>query len=297
VSRIEQALRRISRDTGAGTGPAEGHPDFEPAWEVSPPTPKPSTVPFELRNNPAVSTAPKPIERSQPVSFSSACREKLAAGPQGDPALIEQFRRLAGVLHQAQGANGVRRVMVTSAEPGDGKTLTAVNLALVLAASYRREVLLVDADLRCPSIPFVVELGDSAGLSEALQAKTDRPVALAKLAPGLTLLPAGHPIGNSIEALTSPRMHEILDEADDRFDWVILDAPPVGATADARLLADMVGGALFVVHAGRTQYADVQKAIESLGRERIIGVVLNGVDSVRRAEHYYYGAAPRGGRR
>ncbi len=85
--------------------------------------------------------------------FSSKWRECLASGSEGDPALVEQFRRLAGVLHHAQAANGLRSVMVTSAMPGDGKTLTAINVAFVLAESYRARVLLVDADLRRPSIP------------------------------------------------------------------------------------------------------------------------------------------------
>jgi capsular exopolysaccharide synthesis family protein len=176
--------------------------------------------------------------------------------------------------------------MVTSAAQGDGKTLTALNLALVLSESYRYRVLLIDADLRRPSIPCVVDLGEGTGLSEALRAVTEQKLALAPATSMLTLLPAGQPIANSIEALTSPRMRQILDEASARFDWVILDAPPVGPTADARLLTEMVDGTLFVVHAQRTQYPDVKKAIDSLGREQILGIVLNGVES-EPSNHYY----------
>ena len=151
-------------------------------------------------------------------------------------------------------------------------------------------MLLVDADLRRPSIPSVADLGDGSGLSEALRATTEQKLALVPITPRLTLLPAGQPIANSIEALTSPRMKQILDEASTRFDWVILDAPPVGPTADTRLLTQMVGGTLFVVHADRTQCGDVQKAIDALGREQILGVVLNGV-AERPLDHYgVYGA-------
>jgi polysaccharide biosynthesis transport protein len=110
----------------------------------------------------------------------------------------------------------------------------------------------------------------------------------------LTLLPAGQPIANSIEALTSPRMRQILEEATARFDWVILDAPPVGPATDARLLTQMVGGTLFVIHAGQTQYGDVQKSIDGLGREHILGVVLNGVEAA--PDDGYYGV-PRDGAR
>jgi capsular exopolysaccharide synthesis family protein len=168
--------------------------------------------------------------------------------------------------------------------------LTAVNLALVLAESYRYRVLLVDADLRRPSIPSVVDIAEGSGLSAALIAPTEQTLALVPITSRLTLLPAGHPISNSIEALTSPRMRQILDEAAARFDWVILDAPPVGPTTDARLLAQMVGGTLLVIHAGQTQCPDVQKAVDAIGREQILGVVLNGVEKESDDEYYYYGA-------
>jgi Mrp family chromosome partitioning ATPase len=82
-------------------------------------------------------------------------------------------------------------------------------------------------------------------------------------------------------------MRHILEEAAGRFDWVILDAPPVGPVTDARLLTEMVGGTLFVLRAGKTQYAEVKKALDTLGREQILGVVLNGVDPGSDKEYYY----------
>lgn len=224
------------------------------------------------------------------LRFSSEWRQRLAGAADGDPGLIEQFRRLAATLHHARQTSNLTSVMVTSASPADGKTLTAVNLALVLAESYRYSVLLIDADLRRPSIPSVAELSDGSGLSEALRAPTEQKLALVPITSRLTLLPAGQPIANSIEALTSPRMQQILQEASLRYDWVILDAPPVGLTADARVLTLMVGGVLFVVRAGQTQYPDVSRAIDSIGREHVLGIVLNGVDAS--LDTYYY-AGPR----
>ena len=94
------------------------------------------------------------------------------------------------------------------------------------------------------------------------------------------LLPAGRPDPDPIGGLTSARMRSILDEAAARFDWVILDAPPMGPMADANLLASMVDGAVFVVRSGRTHHQAAQRAIEALGRERILGVVLNGVEKM-----------------
>jgi Mrp family chromosome partitioning ATPase len=134
----------------------------------------------------------------------------------------------------------------------------------------------------------VVELGDRLGLSETLQATGEQKLALLTVSPTLTLLPAGRPVPDPIGVLTSARMRAILDEASARFDWVVLDAPPVGPLADARLLTEMVQATLLVIRSGRTQYAQVQKAVEAIGRERILGVVLNGVEDVSYDGYEYY---------
>jgi capsular exopolysaccharide synthesis family protein len=283
VSRIDQALQRAKLESGSAPAVSD-QSSFQPAWHRET-EPASEPVPEDRMGWLAVDAHRAP-ETHAVVSFSSEWRERLASAPGGHPALIEQFRRLAATLHHAQSANGLRSVMITSAMPGDGKTLTAVNLALVLAESYRARVLLVDADLRRPSIPSVVDLGEGGGLSEALVAQTEQKLALVALTPRLTLLPAGQPIANSIDALTSPRMRQILDEAKTRYEWVILDAPPVGPTADAGLLTDMVDGTLFVIHAGQTQYADIQKGIDVIGRDHILGVVLNGTE-LQPFEGYY----------
>lgn len=286
MGRIDEALKR----TTLGDAPASRGQLFKPAWSIAEPEPaEPSNDPTQ--NAPVLAQAGSGSTVSAGmVRFSSQWRERLAAGPESDVGLTEQFRRLAATLHHAQLANGLKDVMVTSASPGDGKTLTAVNLALVLAESYRYRVLLIDADLRRPSIPNVVDLSDGCGLSDALTAPTEQKLALVQVTPRLTLLPAGRPISNSIEALTSPRMRHLLEEAGTTFDWVILDAPPVGPATDARLLAQMVGGTLLVIHAGQSQCPDVQNAVDAVGREQIVGVVLNGVADAG-ASAYYYGAS------
>ncbi len=281
MGRIDEALRRTA--PGEPEDPRASRSQlFQPAWSVADESQSETS---------AVSRPGEGVDAAiGMVRFSSQWRERLAAGPESDLHLTEQFRRLAATLHHARQANGLKEVMLTSASPSDGKTLTAVNLALVLAESYHYSVLLIDADLRRPSIPNLVDLTDGCGLSDALTAPTERKLALVQIAPRLTLLPAGRPISNSIEALTSPRMRQILDEASSRFDWVILDAPPVGPATDARLLAQMVGGTLFVILAGQTQCADVQQAVDAIGREQILGVVLNGVE-VTGATPYYYGVS------
>jgi receptor protein-tyrosine kinase len=166
--------------------------------------------------------------------------------------------------------------MITSAEPAEGKSLTSVNLALTLSESYRRRVLLIDADLRRPSLHLIAQVPNVSGLGETLTASAEHKLPVYRLSDTLMLAPAGKPDANPMGALTSPRMRQLLTEASARFDWVLVDAPPLAPIADSSLLAPLSDAALLVVRAGRTHYTSVQKAVEVLGRERIIGVVLNG---------------------
>lgn len=284
MSRIEEALRRVKnpgdpKDAPKGAETAADQP-FLPAW--------PETE-GDHAGREAGEPEREPLPRGK-VSISSTWREQLGSGPGGNPVLLEQFRRLAATLHQARQTQSLRTVMVTSATPGDGKTLTACNLAFVLAESYGYRVLLMDADLRRPSISNMIDLPEGGvGLAEALRAPTAQKLALVSLTSRLTLLPAGRPINNSISALVSPRMRLILEEASTKFDWVIVDAPPVGPTSDARLLSQMIGGTLFVIRAGKSQYADVQRGIDAVGREQILGVVLNDVEMAETDGYYYVG--------
>ena len=181
--------------------------------------------------------------------------------------------------------------MVTSAVPQEGKTLTVVNLALTLSESYGRRVLLIDADLRWPSVHEWLEIPNVAGLSEAL-ASTRRALPIVDVTPRLSVLPAGHPEPNPLVGLSSERMPAVLDECSARYDWVLLDSPPAGILPDAQLLARLVQGVVFVIGANSTPFPLVERAIADLGRECIIGTVLNGVDAraipaTSQYGHYY----------
>ncbi len=182
---------------------------------------------------------------------------------------------------------------MTSANPCDGKSLTSANLALTLSESYRREVLLIDGDLRRPSLHQTFRVPNVSGLNDGLKHANDGKLAAIKITPMLTLLPAGRPEPDPMSGLTSPRMGEIVREAAERFDWVIIDTAPVGLLADASILGAMTDGALLVIRAGVTPHAAVQKAIAALGRERILGVVLNGAEADPSATlgNYQYGAS------
>jgi capsular exopolysaccharide synthesis family protein len=206
------------------------------------------------------------------------------------PLAVEQYRRLAAVLHQLQAEQGMKSVMIASVAAGEGKTLTATNLALTLSESFKRRVVLVDADLRRPTLHELLGLPNASGLNDGLKADRDAKLSLFEVTPRLTVLPAGAPNPDPMGGLTSDRMRFIVEEAADKFDWVVIDTPPLGLLSDASLLAKMVDAVVLVIWAGSTPYRMIQRAIQSIGRERIVGVVLNRVvDQPKSYGYYGYG--------
>jgi capsular exopolysaccharide synthesis family protein len=291
MSRIDEALRRSRAvEPVARPEPATAAEPFRSAWEFH--EEPHGTVSQVVKPTAVAAAGPRVlieealIDSAQVISsFNSQWRNRLVVSPDSEPFLVEQFRRLAATLHQGQAANNLKSVMVTSASPSDGKTLTAINLALILSESYQRRVLLIDADLRRPSIHDVSTMPNVMGLSEGLRVKTEQKLTVFRLTKNLSLLPAGRPDPDPMGGLTSSRMGRILADACSRFDWVVIDAPPVGTVSDASILAEMVDGALLVVRAGKTGCALTQKAIEAVGRDRILGVVLNAVENISREDY------------
>ena len=210
------------------------------------------------------------------------------ATPDIRPAFVEQYRKLAGALHHAQLERNIKVAMVASALAGEGKSLTATNLALTFSESYRRNVLLVDADLRRPTLHETFRVPNTSGLTEGLRADKEEKLSLVRVSPHLTLLTAGRPDPDPMSGLTSDRMARVIEEASTRFDWVFLDTPPVGLLPDARLLATMVDTVLLVIRAATTPYALVRRSVEAIGRERIFGVVLNCADDEAGSGGYRY---------
>jgi capsular exopolysaccharide synthesis family protein len=220
--------------------------------------------------------------------ITSRLQHKIVIDHDMDPASREQYRRLAAGLHAAQAASGLKVVMLASAVAGEGKSLTSSNLALTFSESYQRNVLLIDGDLRRPSLHTVFGLECSPGLSEGLLSADDRKLPLHRVSSNLTVLTAGEPTSDPMGALASERMQRLVEEARETFDWVVIDTPPIGLLSDASLLSQMVDGAILVVKAGSTPYDLVQRAVAALGRDRVLGVVLNRAEAPNAAGYRYY---------
>ena len=304
MSRVDEAIRRARAAAGGQVETAAvdaaalaPEPLFDLPIEQEPaepfrPLPFAATVPTLPAVRPKTA-APDPPRRS--VSrllpalierIDRALAEKVVVDARMMSTSREQYRRLAGTLHHAQTANGLKVVMVVSAAPAEGKTLTAANLALTFSESYKRTVLLIDADLRRPSLHKVFRTDNARGLTEGLTAPEESKLPVRQVSERLALLQAGQPNGDPMAGLTSERMRRVISEAREAFDWVIIDSPPVVLLPDANLLGAMVDGAVMVVKAGSTPYDLVQRAIEAIGKDRILGIVLNRAETAAHAYPY-----------
>jgi len=213
----------------------------------------------------------------------------LIAVTQPRSPYCEQFRSLRTRLLQAGEAEQMRVFVVTSASVGEGKTLTALNLAWLLAQTEGVRALIIDSDLRQPCATDYLGIDIPVGLSEVLGGRVQLQQAIVKLNPaGLYLLPGGRARDDVAELLSGPTFASVIKEARRMFDYIIIDAPPLGIFTDANLLIGRADGALLVVRAGKTRYSIVDRLLEQLPRDRMVGVVLNRTEQEVDSSSYYY---------
>jgi capsular exopolysaccharide synthesis family protein len=213
----------------------------------------------------------------------------LVAVSQPRSAYCEQFRSLRTKLLQAGERKEMRAFVITSAGVNEGKTLTALNLAWLLAQTEGMRALVIDSDLRQPCATEYLGIDASIGLSDVLGGTVRLEKAIVRLDPaGLYLLPGGQARDDVAELLSGPSYARLLTEVRRMFDYIIIDAPPLGIFTDANVLMNRADGALIVVRSGKTRYALIDKLLEQIPREKLLGVVLNRVDEQFDESAYYY---------
>ena len=202
----------------------------------------------------------------------------------------EEYRSLrTQILHKSQ-RQKLQSIVVASINASEGKSITALNFSWLLAQTDGVKALIIDSDLRMPSLTDYLGIETDRGLSHILSGSATLNESIIKLEPsGLHLLPGGEARSDVAELISGPKFREILRQAREMFDFVIIDAPPLGIFTDAAVLINHADGAMLVVRAGKTRYAMVERVLEQVPRERMLGVVLNQSEAVMDESHYNYG--------
>ncbi len=200
----------------------------------------------------------------------------------------ERFRTLRSRLYQIAATRPLKRVLVTSSVPAEGKTTIAANLAHSIMCQPDRRVLLIDADLRASRMHQLLGAPSGPGLTDYLRGKAEKDEVIQNgLEGNLCFIPSGSIVSNPSELLLGDRMKKLLDLVAPVFDWIILDSPPTLAVHDASSLADLCDGVLLVVKAGDTDYELAEKASSEFLKKNLLGVVLNGVEKDASYGGYY----------
>jgi capsular exopolysaccharide synthesis family protein len=227
------------------------------------------------------------------LKVSVAAQERLVCYTDTESLAAEAFRLLGVRLRNLKQKRPLKKVLITSTIPQEGKTMTTTNLACTLSASTKQRVLLLDGDLRRPSVAQKFGLGNLGGLSEWLQGKGSRLPNIYHLEePGLWLLAAGTTTSNALELLQSPRLPVLVDELAKWFDWIFIDSPPVLPLADTSVWMRMADGILLVTRQGTTEKRLLQRGLEAIDQKKLIGALLNcSRNSVH--DNYYYHYKPK----
>ncbi|HMS43207.1 MAG TPA: CpsD/CapB family tyrosine-protein kinase [Pyrinomonadaceae bacterium] len=215
---------------------------------------------------------------------------RLVAITQPHSTYCEEYRSLrTHILHKSQ-TKKLQAIVVASINPSEGKSITALNLSWMLAQTDGLKCLVIDSDLRMPSLADYLGIETEKGLSDILAGTCSVKDAIIKITPsGLYILPGGDARNDVAELISGPKFKEILREVRDMFDYVIIDAPPLGIFTDAAVLINQADGAMLVIRAGKTRYSAVDRVMETVPRERMLGVVLNQSEDVLDESHYNYG--------
>jgi len=200
----------------------------------------------------------------------------------------EEFRRLRARLYQLRETRPVKSILVTSALPGEGRSFTAANLAQVMARQQGCRALLIDADLRSPSLHKVLGTSPSPGLSEFLlgDAKELEVIQRGQME-NLFFIPAGPPVTGQTELICNGRLRILLNGLESLFEWIIIDSPAAIPVSDSVVMANFCDGVLIIVRSNLTPFDVVRKTRQRFPDEHVLGVVLNGTAPDPHLDGYY----------
>jgi capsular exopolysaccharide synthesis family protein len=303
MSRIHEALKKAEQERAASQGsptqPSYAVPEIEPAREVVDESPVAVATGMPPAGVPLTSAMPSfaspfsvdaLLARCQPRPWKPEEKTMLFFNGDDNARGTEEFRTLRSRLYHTREKMALKKILVTSALPKEGKSFTSANLAQVLVRQHGRRVLLIDADLRGPRLHMMLGTTASPGLSDYLQGKNDE-FSIMQQGPmeNLFFIPSGDQISDPSELVANGRLKMLLQRVEALFDWIIVDSPPAVPVSDASVLSKACDGVLLVVRSNATPVDMARRARQEFPDQVLVGVVLNGTDSdaIPYSRYYY----------
>ncbi len=229
------------------------------------------------------------FDQIQPLQISLPAQHRLVCLTDTESPAAEAFRLLGVRLRHLRKDRPLKKVLITSTIPQEGKSTVAANLACTLALRTEHKVLLLEGDLRRPTLSKMFGLGKNPGICEQLLGQRSLISSIYRLeGPGFWLLPVGIAPSNPLELLQSGRLTELVDRLSGWFDWIIIDSPPVLPLADTSVWMRLADGILLVTRQGTTEKRKLQRGLEAIESQKLIGALLNGTQNSSDSDYYDY---------
>jgi len=229
------------------------------------------------------------IQQIPAVTAKPELGARIVFAAQAFISTADRFRLLRMRLRELAKSGKLRTLLVTSALPNDGKSTITLNLAAALAEHGDQAVLVLEADLRRSALGKKLGLDSWPGLAECLEGSLDPMSAIRRIEPqGWYLLPAGKKGAEALQLLQTEVISALLNRLSTFFDWILIDSPPALLVTDSVALSHYADATLLVARAGFTPRDSIEEAIQAIGRNRVLGIVLNGVEGLNPSYAKYY---------
>jgi capsular exopolysaccharide synthesis family protein len=237
---------------------------------------------------------PDLLYRVESQKISPTGDSRLISLTDQDSAAAEAFRLVAVRLREMRLRKPLKKLLITSTIPQEGKSMVAANLACTLAQRQQENVLLLEGDVRRPSLLKTFGMEERIGLCEWLRKKSGLVQCITFLPDvHLWLLPAGNANGNPMDILQPQELSPLIALLTEMFSWIIIDSPPELPLADVSVWSALSDGILLVTRYGTTKKKELLRGVKTIDSQKVIGAILNGSKSLTHSGYYYYGYSPR----
>lgn len=232
------------------------------------------------------------LQQFKPLTLGLSPSARLICYTEKDSPASEAFRLLGVRLRDMRRTRPLKRILISSTIPQEGKSLVAANLACTLASSPDQKVLLLEGDVRRPALTETFGIRGNAGLCEWLQGESSLMNSIYRFdEPGFWIMPAGLSPENPLELLQSGKLSALLGQLSEWFDTIIIDSPPVLPMADTSVWARHCDGILLVTRQGKTEKRQLKRGLEAIDHQKLIGAIMNSSKNLPHSDYYYHAAS------